>query len=156
MRHSRILLIVAALVLVASWAVAGPCGGWGGHGINPGYGMPSQSIPDLTPEQSQKLQELRQSYFNEIGPLQNQMFSKRAEMRMLWSKTNPDAAKITAKQQELQQLESQMREKATYHQLELRKILTPEQLAQMPGMGYGMRGHGMMGGGMGGGMRRGW
>ena len=151
MKHSRIFLIVTALVLVASWAVAGPGGGWGGHGMAPGYGMRSQGIPDLTPEQSQKLQELRQSYFNEIGPLQNQMFSKRAEMRMLWTQPNPDAAQITAKQKELQVLENQLREKATQHQLELRKILTPEQLAQMPGMGYGMRGPGM-----GGGMHRGW
>lgn len=151
MKQTRILLIVATLALTASWAAAGPGGGWGGHGMGPGYGMPPQGIPNLTQEQSQKLLELRQSYFNDIGPLQNQMFSKRAEMRMLWSQPNPDAAKITAKQKELQELESQMREKAIQHQLELRKILTPEQLAKMPTMGYGWRGHGM-----GGGMRRGW
>ncbi|MCK7515731.1 MAG: Spy/CpxP family protein refolding chaperone [Desulfobacterales bacterium] len=136
---------------MASWAVAGPggMGGWG-RGMGPGYGAPPMGAPNLTPEQSQKLQELRQSYFNDIGPLQNQMFSKRAEMRMLWSQANPDAGKIAAKQQEIQALETQLREKATQHQLAVRKILTPEQLAQMPGMGYGM------GPGMGGRMHGRW
>jgi len=149
MKHSRILLIAAVLVLLGSWAVAGPGGGMG-RGMGPGYGVPPMGAPNLTPEQSQQLLELRQSYFNEIGPLQNQMFSKRAEMRMLWSQANPDAGKITAKQQEIQALETQLREKATQHQLAVRKILTPEQLAQMPGMGYGM------GPGMGGRMHGRW
>jgi Spy/CpxP family protein refolding chaperone len=151
MKTTRTLLIAAALVLIASWAVAGPggMGGWG-RGMGPGYGTPPMGAPNLTPEQSQQLQELRQSYFNDIGPLQNQMFSKRAEMRMLWSQANPDAGKIAAKQQEIQALETQLREKATQHQLAVRKILTPEQLAQMPGMGYGM------GPGMGGRMHGRW
>jgi len=149
MKHSRILLIVAVLVLLGSWAVAGPGGGMG-RGMGPGYGVPPMGVPNLTPEQSQKLQELQQSHFNEIAPLQNQMFSKRAEMRMLWSQANPDAGKIEAKQREIQELETQLREKATQHQLAVRQILTPEQLAQMPGMGYGM------GPGMGGRMHGRW
>jgi Spy/CpxP family protein refolding chaperone len=137
MKHPRIFLIVAALVLLASGAVAGPSGSMG-PGMGPGYGAPPMGAPNLTPEQSQKLQELRQSYFNDIGPLQNQVFSKRAETRMLWSQANPDAGKIAAKQLEIQELETQLREKATQHQLAVRKILTPEQQAQMPGMGLGM------------------
>ncbi len=149
MRCTPTLLFVAPLVLITSWAFAG--GGWGRYGAGSGYGMPPQSAPNLTPDQSRKLQELRQSYLNEIGTLQNRLFSKRAEMRLLLSQAQPDAAKISAKQQELQQLENQMREKATQHQLELRRILPPEQWAQMPGTGFGMRGHGT-----GVGMRRGW
>lgn len=143
MKTTRALLIAATLSLIASWAIAGPggMGGWG-RGMGPGYGTPPMGAPNLTAEQSQQLQELRQSYFSEIAPLQNQVFSKRAEMRMLWSQPNPDAGKIAAKQREVQELETQLREKATQHQLAVRKILTPEQMAQMPGMGYGM-GYGM-------------
>ncbi len=149
MNYSLTLLIAAALVLVTSWAFAG--GGWGRYGAGSGYGMPFQGASNLTPEQSRKLQELQQSYANEIGTLQNRLFSKRAEMRLLLSQTQPDAAKIAARQQESQQLENQMREKAIQHRLELRKILPPEQWAQMPGRGFGMRGHGANVG-----MRKGW
>jgi len=139
MKHSRILLIVAALVLLGSWAVAGPGGGMG-PGMGPGYGMAPGGVStlDLTPEQTQKIQELRQSYLNEVAPLQNQMFSKRAELRMLWAEAAPNQGKIAAKQREVLELENQLREKATQHQFAMRNILTPEQQAQLPGMGLSM------------------
>ncbi len=139
MKKTHTLIIAAALVLVASWAVAGPggMGGWGRGGMGPGYGVPYAGAPNLTPEQAQKIQDLRRSYYEEIAPLQSQLFSKRTEMRLLWSQPNPDAGKINAKQREVLELEAKLREKATQHQLAVRKLLTPEQLALMPGLGYG-------------------
>ncbi|MCK7515748.1 MAG: hypothetical protein MZV70_75070 [Desulfobacterales bacterium] len=100
MKHSRILLIVAALVLLGSWAVAGPCGGWG-PGMGPGYGMAPGGVStlDLTlgtdPENPGAASELS----HRGHPLQNQMFSKRAELRMLWAQAAPNQGKIAAKQQ---------------------------------------------------------
>ena len=66
---------------------------------------------------------------------------------------NPNSypAAITAKQKEIWDLQSKLQEKAANLGLEIRKLLTPEQLTQLPdfgpGMGFGSRGFGppMMG-----------
>jgi Spy/CpxP family protein refolding chaperone len=63
---------------------------------------------------------------------------------MLWEKPEPNQDEILAKQRELLELRGRFQEKATQHQFALRGILTPEQLAQMPGMGFG-RGPGKSG-----------
>ncbi len=64
----------------------------------------------------------------------------------------PIGEKILAKQKEINTLRAQLQEKGTKNRLEMRKILTPEQQAQLGayGPGFGM-GHGMKGGMMGGG-----
>jgi Spy/CpxP family protein refolding chaperone len=140
MKNFRIALIVATLVLVASWAIAGPGGGWGGRGMGLGCDGPAAQALNLTPEQSQKIQELRQSKYNEMAALREEMAGRRSELQMLWEKPEPDQNEIIAKQRELLELRGRFQEKATQHQFALRGILTPEQLAQMPGKGFGMGG----------------
>jgi hypothetical protein len=59
---------------------------------------------------------------------------------------------LTGKQREIQDLQSKLQEKATTLGLEIRKVLTPDQLAQLPafnqdgtfgpGAGFGPRGFG--------------
>ena len=59
---------------------------------------------------------------------------------------NPDQAAIKAKQKEIFNLQTQLQEKATSFRLEVRKVLTPEQLAQLPAIvsqGAGFGHHGM-------------
>ncbi len=76
---------------------------------------------------------------------------KQLELKTLWAQTSPDQEKILAKQKEINALRTQMQEKGTMHRLEMRKILTPEQQAQLgaygPGFGHGFGpGPGMRGG----------
>ncbi len=137
MKNFRIALIVATLVLVASWAIAGPGGGWGGRGMGLGCDGPAAQALNLTPEQSQKIQELRQSKYNEMAALREEMAGRRSELQMLWEKPEPDQNEIIAKQRELLELRGRFQEKSIQHQFALRGILTPDQLAQMPGMGFG-------------------
>jgi Spy/CpxP family protein refolding chaperone len=137
--------LTLALALMATAALA-----WGpgrGSGMGPGYGTPA--IPNLTTEQSSKIQALQKAHLDEIAPLQQELFQKRTEIRDLWLAQNPDQAKITALQKEMLNLRSQLQEKGTNLRLEIRKVLTPEQQAQMaafgPGMGQGMGKMGRMG-----------
>jgi Spy/CpxP family protein refolding chaperone len=130
--------LVLALALAATAALAwGPGFGRGFGG--PGFGSPP--IPSLTAEQSAQIQALRDSFLKEMEPLQNVLWTKRTELRTLWSNPNTDQAEITTKQKEIWDLQSSLQEKAANLSLEIRKVLTPEQLAQLPafarGAGFG-------------------
>jgi zinc resistance-associated protein len=122
---------------------AGPCGpGYGPGGAGVGSG-PAAGL-NLSPEQTQKMDSMRASFFKETTPLRNEMTTKHLELRALWSQSNPDQAQILAKQKEINALRAQMQEKSTKFRLEARNILTPEQQAQfrdLPG-GYGSFGPG--------------
>ncbi len=130
--------IVVVLALVATVALAwGPGSGPGfGRGFGgPGNGVPP--IPNLTADQSAQIQALRDAFAKEIEPIQQNLFAKQTELRSLWSSPNPDEGAILAKQNEINALRSQLQEKATNLRFEIRKVLTPEQLAQMPGFNQG-------------------
>ena len=137
--------LILALALVATVALA-----WG-PGFGPGFGRGfrgpasgSPPIPNLTAEQSAQIQVLRDGFLKEIEPLQKEVYTKGTELRNLWQSPNPDQATIAAKQKEMFNLRSQMQEKGTSLGLEIRKVLTPEQLAQLPafnqGAGFGSGG----------------
>jgi Spy/CpxP family protein refolding chaperone len=147
------LSLALGLALVATVAIA-----WGpgfGPRFGRGFGGPANGvppIPDLTDEQSAQIQALRDGFLKEIEPLQKELFAKGTELRSLWSSSTPDPAAVTAKQKEILNLQTQLQEKGTNLGLEIRKILTPEQLAQLPafsqdsafgpGAGFGPRGFG--------------
>jgi Spy/CpxP family protein refolding chaperone len=127
---------ILALALAATVALAwGPgFGPWFGRGFGgPVYGVPP--IPDLTAEQSTQIQALRDGFLKDIEPLREELYTKGTELRTLWSSPNPDAAALTAKQKEMLALQSELQEKATTLGLEIRKVLTPAQLEQLPAFG---------------------
>jgi Spy/CpxP family protein refolding chaperone len=127
------LCVILALALVATVALAwGPgFGPWFGRDFGrPAYGVPP--IPNLTDKQSTRIRALRDGFLKEIEPLQKELYSKGTELRSLWSSPNPDAAAVTAKQKEILDLQSKLQEKGTTLGLEIRKVLTPQQLAQLP------------------------
>jgi Spy/CpxP family protein refolding chaperone len=155
------IFIVAALA-VSAYAF-GP--GWGrGHGGGYCYGPNDAALSNLnlTAEQTAKINGLREAHLKDVKPLQDKMFSKRGELRLLWLQTNPDEGKINATQKEMRNLRDQMQDKRTTYRLNVLKVLTPEQQAQIKssrlgrGFGHGMRGGpGCDGGGPGMGMMRG-
>jgi len=156
----KMILTTLVIVLLAASGLA-MAQGWGrGPGMGPGMG-PGPCVPgygpgtwgpglNLSGEQTQKMQALRESFFKETIPLRNELMAKQLELRTLWAEANPDQEKILAKQRELHALRAQLQEKATKHRLLMRQILTPEQQAQLrafPGsFGYYGRGCGMRGG----------
>jgi len=100
------------------------------------YGYPP--ITNLTPEQASKIQELQRAYLNEITPLQQELLKKRIELKTLWVSTNPNASLIQAKEKEIFNLQAKLTDKATNLKLEIRKLLTPEQQAQLAAYRYGV------------------
>jgi Spy/CpxP family protein refolding chaperone len=147
------LSLILVLALVATIALAWGPGFGPGFGLGfrgPAYGSPP--IPNLTAEQSAQIQALRDGSLKEIEPLQKELYEKGQEFRNLWQSPNPDQAAVAAKQKEIFNLRSQIQEKATSLGLEIRKVLTAEQLAQSPafsqgrgfgpGAGFGPRGMG--------------
>lgn len=129
--------LVLAVALMATAAFA-----WGpgrGYGMGPGYGTPA--IPNLTAEQSSQIQALQKAHLDEIAPLRDELLKKGAELRSLWSTPNPDQVAITAKQKEILDLRTKLQEKGTNFRLEISKLLTPEQQAQLAtyGPGFGPR-----------------
>jgi Spy/CpxP family protein refolding chaperone len=142
------VFVVFAMALVLAGATyvyaVGP-----GSGPGPREGcMGLGKGASLTEEQRTQFQELRQKFHDETAKLREQIWSKRQELRTLWSDSKSGADAILEKEKELRELENQMRDKAVQMKLEARNILTPEQLADFgkfggpgsgrgPGMGHG-------------------
>ncbi len=128
-----IMLLVAVIAIPVS--ARGP--GWGsdhGMGYGYGYGMGKAGCENfnlnLTAKQSAKIQSLRETHLKEVTPLRTQLFSKKAELKLLWVQSNPDKNKILAAQKEISDLQYRIKEKSTDYRLEIHKVLTPEQRAQ--------------------------
>ena len=92
---------------------------------------------NLTPEQTEKIRILRESYRKESTPLRNEKYERKAELRLLWMQMHPDPDKIKAKQKEIHDLIWQRLEKSTDYRLAFRDILTPEQLTKFLELGGG-------------------
>ncbi len=102
---------------------------------------------NLTPEQMQKIQALREAHWQEVAPLQNELRNKQLELRSLWMQPSPEQEKIVAKQKEVNALREKIQEKAAKNRLEMRQILTPDQQAKLEttygfgaGPGFGRKG----------------
>lgn len=93
---------------------------------------------NLTEEQMTRLQELRESYLRETLVWRNDLVIKRFDLRALLRNPKADPDQVVAKQREISQLQSKIQERAVRHQLEIRKVLTPEQIKLLPpGFGFG-------------------
>ena len=143
---------IIGLILILTLALVGAALAWGpgfGPKFGRGFGGPASGvppIPNLTAEQSAQIQALRDGFLKENEPLRKELYAKMSELRNLRWSPNPDQAAMAAKRAEIADLQSQFREKAANHRLEMRKVLTPEQLAQLPAFsqdgGFGPRGFG--------------
>jgi Spy/CpxP family protein refolding chaperone len=109
--------LILAVALMASVALAGP---WGGRF----YGM-GPMVPNLTPEQSQKVLALQQAHLEKITPVQQELFAKKMELRSLWLSQNPDQAKINALQKEIFDLVDKLQQESTNLRAEMLKVITP-------------------------------
>ncbi len=144
----RVVLVGLALTAMVGTALAAGPGFGMRQNVNcPGWG----DRLNLGQEQKGKLYDLRAKHLKETGSLRNELRVKWLELRALWAAPNPDRDKIQAKQKEINALRDQLQAKATDFRLEARKVLTPEQAAQLetygPGMGFRGKGrHYRMGG----------
>ncbi len=157
MKKTSLALLISLLIVGLATAAFSWGGGQGGCGRGPGYGacaggdITALSNLNLTAEQTEKIQALKQTQMKETKPLIDKMFAKRGDLKLLWLEKNPDQEKIMATQKELRVLRDQMQDRMTAYRLTILKILTPEQQSKIQsnmgrgmGMGMGMgRGAGM-------------
>jgi Spy/CpxP family protein refolding chaperone len=115
---------------------------------------------NLTADQKTRIEALRNAHLRDIKPLQDQMFSKRGDLKLLWLQTNPDKEKILAVQRDIRAIRDKIEDKAVAHRVDVFTVLTPEQQEKArafllgghgpsPGMGDGRGERGMMGPGAG-------
>jgi len=152
-----VMAVIAMAAVMASTPAEARRGWWSGE-RGPGYyDLATAPGLNLTAEQSAKLASLREAHLRDVKPIQDQLYSKQGELRLLWLAKTPDQNKILAVQKETRSLRDQLAEKRAAYRLEAYKVLTPEQVTKIQayggGRGYGhpqgMRGPGGMGPGMG-------
>jgi Spy/CpxP family protein refolding chaperone len=86
----------------------------------------------LTVEQTARLQKLRESFLKETLSLRNDLVIKRFDLHDLLADPQSDPRRVLAKQTEISELESKIGERMVIYRLEMRQILTPEQVKLLP------------------------
>ena len=121
----KTILFAAVMILVGAntHAFRGECGMGQGTGLSYHWA----SSLNLTDDQNAQIQAKQEAFMEEINPLRDRLFSRKMEVRELWRQASPDQAKISAKQREIQDIQSQIQARATQYQLECRELLSPEQ-----------------------------
>jgi Spy/CpxP family protein refolding chaperone len=127
--RKAIFILVITLILAVTVMPASASRYERGPGAVHGYGKDITAIPDLnlTGEQKAQITSLREAFLKNIKPLQDKLFSKRGDLKFLWRDKNPNQAKILATQKQIRTLRGQIQDRATVHQLAVRKVLTSEQ-----------------------------
>ena len=157
------ILIGLAMLLVFCTTADAQMGRGRSGAANIDGGFPAGCIMNmnLSAEQSAKIQELRNSFFKDTTSLRTEIFKKDQELDALMLEPSAEFEKAKKLQDEVSVLQAQMDQKRLHAEFEVRKVLTADQLKQLPpgcGMGIGLCGRncGMMPGcGMGGGMGNG-
>lgn len=122
------LVVIAMAVIVALPATAQMRmrGGYGRGHYHP-VDITKLRALDLTDEQITKLKILREDHLREIMPIEDQMFNKTLELKVLWLEQTPDINKLSSAQKEIQSFQQEMYEKTMTYRNGIRSILTDQQ-----------------------------
>jgi Spy/CpxP family protein refolding chaperone len=138
-RKLFITTITLAALMLAFNAQAQQGRGFGRGGMGQGLmGCPPQL--NLTQDQQKSFNSLRQSFLKDTAVINNEIAQKRLEMDSLFIGSTTDEDKAVKLQREISALQSQYNEKRLSHQLKARKLLTPDQIGQLPSgcnLGFG-------------------
>lgn len=149
---AAITILMTGFVLVCD-AQAQFWKGRGGKGLGAGSGF-GPNCPlgvNLTQDQLARLNTLRSDFLKDTAAIRTDMYRKQLELESLLLEPSADAGKAGKLQADLSALESQIEQKQLQFQFDARKVLTPEQISQLPpgcnfGMGFCGRGYGYGGG----------
>ncbi len=150
-KSKLVVMMCMALMLAALPAFEGAYAQQGQGKSKPGAPSGDGLFPgcplnlNLTQEQTTKLQELRNSFFKDTAGLRSDIFKKEQDMDVLMLEKSIDTEKAKKLQDEISGLHAQIAQKRLQAQLDARKLLTPEQIAQLPpgcNMGFGPGGKG--------------
>ncbi|GEM_PF-550253 len=87
---------------------------------------------NLTQDQTNAFNDLQSKHIGEVSSVRQAIIQKQLESDRLFLDASPDAARLSALQKEISTLQAQVAEKSLSYQLLSRKLLTAEQLNQVP------------------------
>ncbi|HQG71648.1 MAG TPA: Spy/CpxP family protein refolding chaperone [Tenuifilum sp.] len=149
-------IMMAVLILTSTTGMAQGPRYRGGDGNSMQTAGKGYYYLNLTPEQEQKINDLRVKHLKEITPLRNELSEKQAHLRTLESADKPDMAAINKTIDEITSIKAKLMKARVAHRAEVSQLLTDEQRVLFNARGQkgkGMRGHrGNMRGGYGMGM----
>jgi Spy/CpxP family protein refolding chaperone len=86
-----------------------------------------EDIPGLSDQQKEQVKKIRLETQKAMLPLESQIEVKSAELKSLLVSDNPGTAAVNAKLEEIGSLRTQMQKKRVAQQLDIRRLLTPDQ-----------------------------
>lgn len=105
MKKTKITALTLAFALITFLGWNGAAFAWSGNHTGGGYGAGQ----NLTPEQYNKVQQLKSEYFKLTNPLQQQLYAKRSELKALYyNNSNADKAKVQNLTQEIADLQAKL------------------------------------------------
>lgn len=140
----KIIRVIGTVVLLIAAVCANVQAYREDGGMEPGYGygpvLDDRMLArlNLTAEQAAVIINLQDAHTKEIQPLQNELDSRRNELKQLWLQRTPDQSRITAVEREVRALRKQLRDKRNRIRRAVFSILTPEQRNRL--QKYGTKG----------------
>jgi len=96
---------------------------------------------NLADEQVSSLKGLREAFMRDTLEWRNDLAIKRLDLQDLLRQPQADTNQVLNRQREVSDLESKIQERMVLFQLDIRKVLTPEQIKLLP-PGWGFSGFG--------------
>jgi len=122
-------ITLITLVFLAGAASVQAQWGRGNYLMNWSGGQPGLNLTD---DQTKAFNELQSKHAAEVSSVRQAIIQKQLESDRLFLDASPDAARLSALQKEISTLQAQVAEKSLSYQLQARKLLTAEQLRQVP------------------------
>jgi Spy/CpxP family protein refolding chaperone len=107
------------------------------RGMGPRLGQRPGVSEELTPEQSAKMEKVRQDYWKETVSLRQEIGEKKAEMRLLNPNVKTEADRIDRLRKDIQGLQEKIREKNFNYRCQCQDLLSPEQRDSILSFGPG-------------------
>ncbi|MEW6378370.1 MAG: Spy/CpxP family protein refolding chaperone [bacterium] len=127
----------------AFWGSKGQCmtGPGPGQGMGPGGGGPGKGrhlgqLLDLSTQQQQKMHDLQFAFQKKTLNLRDELGKKRLEQKTLLENSTVDWKKVDELTDQISKLRASMEKERMRHRVEVKKILTPEQLKKFESMPY--------------------
>ncbi len=131
----RTIIVLGVLVLVVALVPTAFAANFGlgrqARDGSCGDGVCAAPDLDLTPEQAERLAEVRAAFRAEVDAMREQRAAIMAQVRELRRDPEADQAQLEARLQELNQLREAFQEKAAGYREALTGILTPEQIEKL-------------------------
>ena len=127
------LLLTALVAFNAAYAQQGKGydrrGEWPeGYGLYRGWAMNLE----LEPKQTEKIQTMRNAFFKDTIDLRTDILNNEQELDAVMLEPDIDVSKAIKIQNAISELRAQFAQKRLQAQIDARKVLTPEQIAQLP------------------------